>query len=51
MAVKEEGLAPGEGGGVVPRGAQEVVELPLELDGVPDVQDALAVLAREPGDA
>ena len=51
MAVIEEGLAHTAGRGAVPGGAQEVVEPLLEVVAIADVQDALAVLARKPGDA
>ena len=51
MAVVEQRAALGEAHGAVPGGAQEVVEPLLEVVAIADVQDALAVLARKPGDA
>jgi len=49
--VIEERQALGAAGGAVPGGAQEVVEPLPGVVAIADVQDALAVLTREPGDA
>jgi len=47
--VIEERQALGEAHGAVPGGAQEVVEPLPGVVAIADVQNALAVLAREPG--
>jgi hypothetical protein len=51
VAAIEERQAHTAGGGAVPRGAQELVELLLGVGGVADEQDALPVVPEEPGDA